>query len=171
MGYAGAAVAGPAPFGADVDDDAAVAGRDHVLEHFAGGQHAAGEVHPDDLVPFVELEIPHVGGGAADAGVVDEDVDAAEGVDGLLHGVDDVLLFEDVHGDGESLAPHGFELLDGRVQVLLVTGGQADDGPFFHEALGDGLADARAAAGDEGHLVFQSVVSHGLSPSVLLACW
>ena len=96
---------------------------------------------------------------AQDAGVVDQDVDAAEGVE---RGLDDqvgVLRLGDGERGGDGLAAG---LLDGRDRILrrtvvgaraLQAGADVADHharAFAREHLGDGAADAAAGAGDDG---------------------
>ena len=78
------------------------------------------EVHLDHRVP---LRLAHVGEHAVaqDAGVVDEDVEAAEGVDGGLHEALGAVPVADVVGVGDGLAAHGLHLVDhllGRAGVV-----------------------------------------------------
>ena len=56
-------------------DDPAVAARDHVRDHGAAGEEAAGQVDVDDAPPDVGIELPGQAVAAGDAGVVDQDVD------------------------------------------------------------------------------------------------
>ena len=138
-------------------------------EHLARRQHAAGEIHGDDLVPLVEGKVPQEFRRSTDAGVVDEDVDVTEGVDDLRHAVDDVLLVPQVHRDRESLGAEGLQLRDGRLQVIEIAAGHTDYCAFFREAPRDRPADARAAAGDKGQLVLEPLICHeGPLPVVAL---
>jgi hypothetical protein len=68
---------------------------EHVLEGGLGHEERAGEVDGEDLVPVLvfELEGELVGG---DAGVVDEDVEAAVAVDDLLDGLSAIVGGGDV---------------------------------------------------------------------------
>ncbi len=50
----------------------------------AGGVEDAGEIDGDDVVPFVHRELLHRGD-VLDTGVIDHDIDAAEGAFGIAH--------------------------------------------------------------------------------------
>ena len=148
-GAAGADDAGDA---GDVDDDAAFANG----EGFAGGAGGlewAFEVDGEDAVPVfiahgVEVgEVDEAGG----AGVVDEDVEAAECFDCFLnHGaaggiVGDISLGDDGLGAGRAaLVGDGL----GAVGGLVVVDGHAAAG--LGELQRGGGADAAGGAGDEG---------------------
>ena len=71
------------PHRADVDDDAAVAGRDHRPDRGLGREQRAADVELDDPVPVVARVVlrveQHLAGAAADA--VDDDVELAEALD------------------------------------------------------------------------------------------
>ena len=114
----------------------------------------AGEVDLQDVVPVFEGDV--FGGGAEDgAGVVDEDVDAAERV---------VDLGEEVFGAGGG-GEVGLEgvrrchrRLDGGGGVV---GGAAvavagDGGSGLRECGGDGGSEAAGGAGDEGDFVVEA---------------
>ena len=85
-----------------------------------------------------------------DAGVVDEQVDAAEGLAGGGEGALHVALAGHVHRHGERLAAGVLDLADHRLRLV----GRADvvdrhRGAVRGELEADPLADARVAAGDE----------------------
>jgi hypothetical protein len=71
-------------------------------------------VHLDDQVPVLVLEVLE-GNVAQDAGVVDEDVDAAKGLDG---GLDDALAVLDAVVVGDGLAAGLFDLVDDDISGL-----------------------------------------------------
>ncbi len=50
----------------------------------AGGVEDAGEIDGENIVPFVHRELLHRGH-VLDAGVIDHDIDAAEGAFGIAH--------------------------------------------------------------------------------------
>ena len=90
------------------------------------------------------------------AGVVDEDVEPAELIDGLLHRLLAELLVADVAGNGDRLAPFLLDDLLGLGGVVMLA--QIDDGDvraFAREQRGDRAADAAVAAGDQRHLALQ----------------
>ena len=90
------------------------------------------------------------GGELVDAGVVDEDVEAAEVLDG---GVDDALGFGglgDVATDGDGLATGGGDGDDDGVRAGLAGGVVDDDGGAFGgERFGDGGSDTLGCASDD----------------------
>ena len=101
----------------------------------------AREVHGEDALPLLEGEL--VGGGeGADAGDVDEDVEAAERVDGDRDGV----LAR--HGVGD-VAPH-VERRRRRRGVRYDEVGACDLCTLGGEAGDDGAPDAARRPGDEG---------------------
>ena len=87
-----------------------------------------------------------------DAGVVDEDVDAAEfAVDALDHGGDGGLV-GDIGGHGDRLGAALFELGDRGERFGLVASDDRDRGAGFRQSAGHAEPDAAIAAGDDGHL-------------------
>ena len=87
-----------------------------------------------------------------DAGVVDEDVDAAEiAGDALGHGGDGGLV-GDVGGDGDRLGAASRQLGDRGVRLRLVAADDRDRGAGFGQSAGHAEPDAAIAAGDDGDL-------------------
>ena len=145
----------------------------HELGGGLDGVEVALEVDVDDGVPLVfgHVEDHAV---AKDAGDVDEDVDAAEGVDALadhvlaaLGGGDGVVVGDGVAAGGGSsyggrcadLVAHlvgGAGVVSGAVDV---DAGVVDDDvrALLREEQGDGAADAAAGAGDYGVAAFELV--------------
>ena len=148
-------------------DDLAVASGDHV----AGGQlrelEGAGEVDLEDALPVFESYL--FGGGAMDgAGVVDEDVDAAEGGDDLTEEVLGAAGAGEVGLEGLRGAACGFDSVGGVVGgAAIAVAGYGGSG--LREGDGDGGSEAAGGAGDEGYLVVETEevegVLHG-SPNV-----
>jgi hypothetical protein len=104
-----------------------------------------------------------------DAGVVDEDVDPTELLDGIADHPDHVVLAGDVALD-EHVTHAGLpDLVDAGVHLLLRAGrfarhAQVVDrnvGAVLCEPDGDRLADARGSAGDENVLALQTAHSLG----------
>jgi hypothetical protein len=96
-----------------------------------------------------------------DAGIVDQDVDGAELVVGLLDHGGDGLAVGDVGGDGDGIAALGFDGIGDRgglVGSVAVVDG--DVGAGICEGQRDGGADAAGSAGDEGGAIGQG---HGRS--------
>src|SRR5439155_604131 len=114
---------------------------------------------------------------AKDAGDVDENIDAAEGVDALADHVLAALGRGDAVVVGDRLPSGGGSCFGGRCVYLvadLVSGAgvmsgavdvdargvDGDVGALLREEEGDGAADAAAGAGDDGGAVGQ-VIRHG----------
>lgn len=134
--------------GADVDDHAVAA-----FAHAGDGE--LGEVEGGE-----EVELEHVADGfvvglpggliEADAGVVDEDIDAAVVGEGGFDEVAAKIRVGEVAGDGEVAGLSGMGLGgDG-------AGGESEAGAALGEFGGEGLADAAGCARDEGHLAFNA---------------
>ena len=81
-------------------------------------------------------------------GVVDDDVDAAEGEQRRLEGGGDLRLVGDVAGDADR-AVGGADLARDRLRIARIDVGDDDARAFGCEAVGDGPSDPRAAAGHE----------------------
>jgi len=135
------------------------------LEHRQGGGDAvqqALDVDVDHLVPLVGQARRHRGDGHV-AGVVDQHVDPAEGLDGGGdHGVG-VGLDGDVGPDGDRLAAGGGDLGDQGLQAVDAAGGQHQAGALGGEVAGGGFAQAAAGPGDDDDLA-GNVGGHGKSP-------
>jgi hypothetical protein len=140
-------------------DGRALEGGGDVHDATAGAEAAGGLAQCEEGAAEVgvedgaELLVSELGDWLADgaAGVVDDDVEAAEGLFGLGEKPGDVGGFADIGLDGEGLAAGGGDAGDD----LRGGGGVArvvdDDGRAFGgEAGGDGGADAAGGTGDEG---------------------
>ena len=90
-------------------DDRAAAGRRHLARDRLADEERALEVDVDDGVPVGLGDVEELGG-AKDAGVVDEDVDAAEGGDAGGERRVDLAAARDVAGEALARAPRGGEL-------------------------------------------------------------
>ena len=90
------------------------------------------------------------GGFGIDGGVVEEDVDAAEALDGGVADALDAVLCGDVGLDGEGADAEGGEVLH-RAAGFLGRGAVVDDdvGAALGEPGGDVAADAARTAGDD----------------------
>ena len=152
----------------DVDDPAAVALGDHLLGGDLGPEEGALEV---DLHHLLVLRLGGVEDRRArlDAGVVDHDVEPAEGVDGGLDEPFEVLHLADVGLDADRLVAQRGDLLLQLLRGLLVGDVVDDDvGAVLGEGEHDGLADAAVAAGDDGDLAGEC--AHEVPPSVVSRC-
>ena len=150
----------PAQVG-DVDDAAAAN-----LAHFGDGA-----TDQPDGAPYLQVEVvlPFVVGdileglGQGDAGVVDQDVHPAVGVQGSLHHLVGRIGVGNVGGDGQYHAlGRSADVRGGLVQSFLIAGHDYHPRALFGHALGGGLADALAAAGYDGNFVSQSEI-HSLT--------
>jgi hypothetical protein len=106
------------------------------------------------------------------AGIVDADIEAAEGLHRLLDRRLHLLLEADIAGDGQRLAAGRFDLLgggeDGAFELGMRLGGLGGDGNVGAVARGperDGQADAPAGAGNKQRLALEC--RHG---SCLVGC-
>ena len=105
-----------------------------------------------------------------DAGVVDEDVDAAElAADARGHGIDGGLV-GDVGDHGDRLGAAAFELGDRGERFCFVAPDDRDRGAGFRQSAGHAEPDAAIAAGDDGDLAAEIELScfHGFCPSVVV---
>jgi hypothetical protein len=92
------------------------------------------------------------------AGIVDQDIEPAEGVDYLLHGAEAEIAAAEVAGDADGAAALGLdELLRVRRILMLVEVEDGDIRAFAGEQHGDRAADPAVAAGDDRDLVLQPV--------------
>ena len=143
-------VAGDARDRGDADDPAVVVDQ-ALLEQLGGDPLGRGQVDRDDRVPAV---LGHVGEllVAGDAGVVHDDVDAAELVLDVLGDPLRRVLGGDVECElvAVELAHHGLQLAGGLGHV-----DAEDGGAVAVQHPGDLLADAAARAGDDGDLAGQ----------------
>ena len=107
------------------------------------------QVDAQDLVPVVDAHLPD-GAVDGDAGVVDEDVEAAVLVDDFLDDALAVVGVADVALVQRQRAAVGLDRLAQFVGACLVGGvAGADDGARRGEAVADRGADAAGAAGDQ----------------------
>ena len=110
------------------------------------------QVHREDAVEVGLVEVEEVAG-VGDAGIVDEDVDAAGVRGGSLDDAGDVRPARDVGDDGRRAGHAG----GSRGQFRLGDVGHDDRRAFVGEALRDGEADAARGPGDDGDPAFQSL--------------
>ena len=161
--------------GGDVDDVAAALLAEHHLDGLAHGVHGALDVDGEDLVPALVGDVADGLEAVHDAGVVDEDVELAA----LLHGVVDHavvgLAARDVAHVGQNLARQAVCLdLGGKLgEALLASGHGHDRGALLGEVIGDLTAHARAGTGDDDalslktHSKFLSLLGNAMSSSLL----
>lgn len=132
---------------------AAVALLDHPRDRGPGDEEDAGQVDVDhaaeQLGRHLDERDPRI-----DAGVIDENVDAVEALDGALDEALDVARGGDVGGDGErTIGPLlGRQLLGGRLGSLGLHVCDDDVGAGFVQAPGDAQPDAGGGTGDDRRL-------------------
>jgi hypothetical protein len=130
-----------------------------VLDAGLGGEEGAVEMDGEHLLPLGEwkvLDWMH----DLDAGIGDEDVDPAKGLDRLLDPFIDLVLLGDVHAD----ADRGFlvaQLLRGLRRDIGFQVGDRDAAAGLDKTLGDAMTDAARGAGNERNL---AVELHGHAP-------
>lgn len=130
-------------------DDATSAALDHSGEHEPGAEEGAPEVGLEDFEEFGGGDVLGEGARAGGAGVVDEDVDGAEGAsDVAQHGFDGAGV-GDVGADGEGVAAGVLDVVGYGLDVGFGAGADGDAGAAAAELEGDGAADAGAGAGDD----------------------
>ena len=137
--------------GADVEDidDAAPAPRLHAGKGLPAEPDRREQLEVDVVLPHLVADLQE-GAALRGAGVVDEHVDLAERRLGLLVGLAAALRRADVGGDADDLGIARRGNLGPRlVEALLPARDDGDVGAGADEMLGDGPADALAAAGDE----------------------
>ena len=120
------------------------------------GEEGALEVHVEDevVVGFADVEERLAD---LDAGVVDEDVEAAEGGDGGTDQARSLRRHADVGAQHDRLAAELLDLRrDGARLVLLAVEVHGHVGALARKAQGDGLPDPARAAGHEGGLACES---------------
>src|SRR5690606_417891 len=131
-----------------------------------GPQRRAPQVHVERLGEPRVLLLHERAERGVGAGVVDEDVDATEQLEGLLQAGAGRLLVGHVGADADrALADLG----GGRLRVGLLAGGEDDVGALVAQRLGDGEADSSRRSGDDGRAALQSEV-HQISLGVGWGC-
>src|ERR1700730_9315118 len=145
----------------DVDDPPGFL-REHVAQRLAAGPERRVQVPPDGVVPVLVGQVRHRRGLDQAAGVVDEDVDAAEPLDRAVHHRVDVFADGDVTLD-EVASLVGVHLLERPLTLLGVPAVDDDLGALGEKGLADAPSDPGAPAGDYGHLAVE--LAHGRPPS------
>jgi hypothetical protein len=131
---------------------------------FIAAQERAGQVGVDDAVPFLKRKRLR-GFADIDAGVVDENVDAAElAADALDHGCNSRFV-GDVgrHGNGPGAKP--FDAGDRRGRLRLIAPDDRDRGSSFRQPARHAKSDAAIAAGHDRNLAaeIEKFAVHGSS--------
>ena len=112
------------------------------------------ELAPERLVGAVHVERADVG---------DRNVDAAELVSARLDPADQRVAIGDVEGAAERLDAPALQRLHGARDAVLVASADGDVAALGGERVGDGPADALAAAGDDRLLASEPEI-HLLPP-------
>ena len=123
---------------------------------------AGPEVELHHVAPVAEVAVLHLAD-LGHAGRVDEDVEAAEVIDRVLHRVGGFPLVGHVGRPGERLSAGGLDLGRQVEQPVGPAGDQRHLRPRRGEGDGGGPADPRRGAGDQGRLPGQDA-SHGAYP-------
>lgn len=139
-----------ASLGTHVDDDALFPG-DHDAGGGLAGEESAFEIYGESIVKIFFADI--FGGiFRGDAGVVDENIQAAELFDGVVDGFEDLIHAADVHLQRENFAA---ELADFRGEAgvgVQIAEAEGDVRAGVRESEGDGATKAAGGAGDQGDL-------------------
>src|SRR5581483_1724281 len=140
-------------------DDLPLAALAHVGHYRAAAQPGTLEVDLHQAVPLLDRDLleadPRHGDGREDRRVVDQDVDAAEPIDGAVsHGLGGFLV-RDVGLDGERLAAHLGDLLRHGLGRPAVDVGHDHLRALARHAQAVGAADPVAAARHDGYFVLE----------------
>src|SRR6267378_5684536 len=138
----------------DVHDHAAGLLLHHLLAGPLAAEEHAVEVDADHGVPAVDRDVLGLGAERG-AGVVDHDVEPAPLRDGALDDPLHLVLLPDVHRHREGAPVEVGDLLGHGLEVLELAAAHGDVGAGARELDRDRLADAGAAAGDDGGLAFE----------------
>jgi hypothetical protein len=120
------------------------------MRGLARAQEGSGQVDRDDLLPLLQRHVDELEG-LLDPGVVDQQVEPAEGLADLGEAALDVGLDRDVHLDGHRAPAGGLDGSDHRAAVVdLAAVVDGDRGAVGGELEGGPLAYAGGGAGDQG---------------------
>ena len=119
----------------------------------AAEEEDAGDVGVIDSAPFFEAEFVYRFSDV-DAGVVDENVDAAEAREDAVAKFGDGGFVGDVGLEAGGLGTGGFDELGNIGHGGFVAGGEGDVDAFSGEGEGHGFTEAAAASGDDGGFAF-----------------
>ena len=150
--------------GRHVDDGAAFALLDHLLNFVFEAEPESFQIDVVDVVPVFFGLIDERNPDAFDAGVVEGDVEAAEFLDGFLNHCLDIGRFRNVGFQEESIASCGADETESFVAFGFAAACKHDLGAALCEEDGGVAADAGGAAGDESYFVFE-ILAHDFSCS------
>ena len=138
----------------------------HLAQRGARGEERAVEMDRQQLLPFGEFEVDERRDDL-DAGIADQNVKRAEGLDHF--GGADVHLFfvGDIHGDADGTLAARIDLPGSGIGRLLTEVGDGDLGAFSGEQDGDFLADSTGRTGDDRDFVLEThgTVLSSIGPS------
>ena len=105
-----------------------------------------------------EFQVHDVAGRSGNAAIVNQDVDLAEGLHGLLHQAYQLALrwLRRLKGEDTS-RPYRLSSLAVSSSFAMVVAAITTAAPSQTKAFGDGLADTFAAAGNNGYLIFSNI--------------
>src|SRR2546428_6899681 len=132
---------------------------DHVRYNGAAHQIDAADIDPHHAIKQVGLGFEHVAD-SADAGVIEEHVDALESFRNLVRKRDSLLLVGDVDVLGDRIAAFLANARHRRPCASIIDVSDDDVGTFVCEQPRGRLADARARAGDEADLAREPGFAH-----------
>jgi hypothetical protein len=136
---------------------------DHGLSRLAAAEEGAGDVGVDHLPPFRQAGILRGLVAAHRRRVVHQHVDAALPGQSGLHQAYHVLLPADVRLQAQEALPGRIDFALRLFQYFDSPAAEHQAGALPVESLGDGPADARAPAGDQHDLAFET--SHAREPT------
>lgn len=141
-----------AVYGAGVDNDALDAVLDPIVGQNLRSEYGALDV---GLIALVQVRNRHVfkGDAANDAGIVDQDVNLAERLNGHMQHIPDLLLIAHIADNAERVFA---ELALNGVYFLLTAAAVYNLGALRQQVLYDAESDTLIAARDNGDLAFKS---------------
>ncbi len=101
------------------------------------------------------MNLPGIADGIQYTGVVDQDINMAEGANGKGDEEIHISLVGDVGGDGQGFAAPGFDFVSQGFKLMSISSGQDDACPGLSKGQGRGPADAPAGSGDDGYFVLE----------------
>ena len=135
--------------------------RDHLGDDHLRGEDGAAEVHVERLPPVVGVDLPQGADGSHDSGVVDQEVDRAEGPADHPDGLAKVGRVGDVGHRRPTNAARSEDQGRGLGELGLGAGDDADGYAGPGQVDGHHPADASPAPGDEGDCARGAVRFHG----------
>ena len=120
-----------------------------------------GEVDGDGMRPTVDVVFGFDGGAVGDAGVVDEDVDAAEVLGGFGDHFFDGIFFGDVYALGADIASGIADFLLDDVECVLSAVYEGEPCAFVGEQVGGRAAHAAGSTGYDGDFPLDGAAKFG----------